>query len=72
MPVYVVNMGSGGMNGNTGGLPDAPDSSRNPRNSRNPRGPKTPALVTPQTASGFNLLDMVLSAFPKNKRKLMR
>ncbi|MGI1362328.1 phage tail protein [Escherichia coli] len=36
MPVYVVNMGSGGMNGNTGGLPDAPDSSRNPRN---PRGP---------------------------------
>ncbi|EFM7834286.1 TPA: phage tail protein [Escherichia coli] len=39
MPVYVVNMGSGGMNGNTGGLPDAPDSSRNPRNPRNPRGP---------------------------------
>lgn len=38
MPVYVVNMGSGGM-GNTGGLPDAPDSSRNPRNPRNPRGP---------------------------------
>lgn len=36
MPVYVVNMGSGGMNGNTGGLPDAPDSSRTPRN---PRGP---------------------------------
>ena len=36
MPVYVVNMGSGGMNGNTGGLPDTPDSSRNPRN---PRGP---------------------------------
>ncbi|HBD3091428.1 TPA: phage tail protein [Escherichia coli] len=69
MPVYVVNMGSGGMNGNTGGLPDAPDSSRNPRNSRNPRGPKTPALVTPQTASGFNLLDMVLSAFPKNKEE---
>lgn len=30
MPVYVVNMGSGGMNGNTGGLPDTPDSSRNP------------------------------------------
>lgn len=69
MPVYVVNMGSGGMKGNTGGLPDAPDSSRNPRNSRNPRGPKTPALVTPQTASGFNLLDMVLSAFPKNKEE---
>lgn len=69
MPVYVVNMGSGGMNGNTGGLPDAPDSSRNPRNSRNPRGPKTPALVTPQTASGFNLLDMLLSAFPKNKEE---
>ncbi|EHK6258462.1 phage tail protein [Escherichia coli] len=69
MPVYVVNMGSGGMNGNTGGLPDAPDSSRNPRNSRNPRGLKTPALVTPQTASGFNLLDMVLSAFPKNKEE---
>lgn len=69
MPVYVVNMGSGGMNGNTGGLPDAPDSSRNPRNSRTPRGPKTPALVTPQTASGFNLLDMVLSAFPKNKEE---
>ncbi|HDD9014038.1 TPA: phage tail protein [Escherichia coli] len=69
MPVYVVNMGSGGMNGNTGGLPDAPDPSRNPRNSRNPRGPKTPALVTPQTASGFNLLDMVLSAFPKNKEE---
>ncbi|HEA8986548.1 TPA: phage tail protein [Escherichia coli] len=69
MPVYVVNMGSVGMNGNTGGLPDAPDSSRNPRNSRNPRGPKTPALVTPQTASGFNLLDMVLSAFPKNKEE---
>lgn len=69
MPVYVVNMGSSGMNGNTGGLPDAPDSSRNPRNSRNPRGPKTPALVTPQTASGFNLLDMVLSAFPKNKEE---
>ncbi|HAW7789769.1 TPA: phage tail protein [Escherichia coli] len=69
MPVYVVNMGSGGMNGNTGGLPDAPDSSRNPRNSRNSRGPKTPALVTPQTASGFNLLDMVLSAFPKNKEE---
>lgn len=69
MPVYVVNMGNGGMNGNTGGLPDAPDSSRNPRNSRNPRGPKTPALVTPQTASGFNLLDMVLSAFPKNKEE---
>ncbi|EOY6467201.1 TPA: phage tail protein, partial [Escherichia coli] len=39
MPVYVVNMGSGGMKGNTGGLPDAPDSSRNPRNSRNPQGP---------------------------------
>ncbi|MCQ5917847.1 phage tail protein [Escherichia coli] len=39
MPVYVVNMGSGGMNGNTGGLPDTPDSSRNPRNPRNPRGP---------------------------------
>ncbi|EKH0170009.1 TPA: phage tail protein [Shigella dysenteriae] len=39
MPVYVVNMGSGGMNGNVGGLPDAPDSSRNPRNPRNPRGP---------------------------------
>ncbi|ECA7285206.1 phage tail protein [Salmonella enterica subsp. enterica serovar Schwarzengrund] len=39
MPVYVVNMGSGGMNGNTGGLPDAPDSSRNPRNPRKPRGP---------------------------------
>lgn len=36
MPVYVVNMGSGGMNGNTGGLPDTPNSSRNPRN---PRGP---------------------------------
>ncbi len=36
MPVYVVNMGSGGMNGNTGSLPDAPDPSRNPRN---PRGP---------------------------------
>ncbi|WP_106422514.1 phage tail tape measure protein, partial [Escherichia coli] len=36
MPVYVVNMGSGGMNGNIGGLPDTPDSSRNPRN---PRGP---------------------------------
>ncbi|EFF4920179.1 phage tail protein [Escherichia coli] len=70
MPVYVVNMGSGGMNGNTGGLPDAPDSSRNPRNSRTPRGPKTPALVTPQTASGFNLLDMVLSAFPKNKEEV--
>ncbi|HFP1562567.1 TPA: phage tail protein [Escherichia coli] len=69
MPVYVVNMGSGGLKGNTGGLPDAPDSSRNPRNSRNPRGPKTPALVTPQTASGFNLLDMVLSAFPKNKEE---
>ncbi|EAB4767250.1 phage tail protein [Escherichia coli] len=69
MPVYVVNMGSGGMNGNTGGLPDAPDSSRNPRKSRNSRGPKTPALVTPQTASGFNLLDMVLSAFPKNKEE---
>lgn len=69
MPVYVVNMGSGGMNGNTGGLPDTPDSSRNPRNSRNPRGPKTPALVTPQTASGFNLIDMVLSAFPKNKEE---
>ncbi|HDX7382387.1 TPA: phage tail protein [Escherichia coli] len=67
--VYVVNMGSGGMNGNTGGLPDAPDSSRNPRKSRNSRGPKTPALVTPQTASGFNLLDMVLSAFPKNKEE---
>lgn len=63
MPVYVVNMGSGGMNGNTGGLPDAPDPSRNPR------GPKTPSLVTPQTASGFNLLDMVLSAFPKNKEE---
>lgn len=69
MPVYVVNMGSGGMNGNTGGLPDAPDPSRNPRKSRNSRGPKTPALVTPQTASGFNLLDMVLSAFPKNKEE---
>ncbi|EGK3350838.1 phage tail protein [Salmonella enterica] len=69
MPVYVVNMGSGGMNGNTGGLPDAPDPSRNPRDSRNPRGPKTPSLVTPQTASGFNLLDMVLSAFPKNKEE---
>jgi hypothetical protein len=66
MPVYVVNMGSGGMNGNTGSLPD---SSRNPRNSRNPRGPKTPALVTPQTVSGFNLLDMALSAFPKNKEE---
>ncbi|EET0971285.1 phage tail protein [Salmonella enterica subsp. enterica serovar Newport] len=39
MPVYVVNMGSGGMNGNTDGLPDTPDSSRNPRNPRNPRGP---------------------------------
>ncbi len=39
MPVYVVNMGSGGMKGNTGGLPDAPDPSRNPRNSRNPQGP---------------------------------
>ncbi|WP_000190547.1 hypothetical protein [Escherichia sp. TW09308] len=39
MPVYVVNMGSGGMNGNTGGLPDTPDPSRNPRNPRNPRGP---------------------------------
>ncbi|EAX1816333.1 phage tail protein [Salmonella enterica] len=39
MPVYVVNMGSGGMNGNTGGLPDAPDSSRNPRSPRKPRGP---------------------------------
>ncbi|EFZ4919397.1 phage tail protein, partial [Shigella boydii] len=38
MPVYVVNMGSGGLKGNTGGLPDAPDSSRNPRNPRNPRG----------------------------------
>ncbi|ECD3765257.1 TPA: phage tail protein [Salmonella enterica] len=38
MPVYVVNMGSGGMNGNTGGLPDAPDSPRNPRNSRNRGG----------------------------------
>ncbi|HHV0018882.1 TPA: phage tail protein [Escherichia coli] len=38
MPVYVVNMGSGGMNGNTGGLPDTPDSSRNPHNPRNPRG----------------------------------
>ncbi|MGE9162082.1 phage tail tape measure protein [Escherichia coli] len=63
MPVYVVNMGSGGMNGNTSGLPDAPDSSRNPR------GPKTPTLVTPQTVSGFNLLDMALSAFPKNKEE---
>lgn len=37
MPVYVVNMSSGGMNGNNGGLPDAPDSSRNPRNPRGPR-----------------------------------
>lgn len=37
MPVYVVNMGSGGMNVNNGGLPDAPDSSRNPRNTRGPR-----------------------------------
>ena len=35
MPVYVVNMGSGGMNGNTGGLPDAPDPSRDPRGPRN-------------------------------------
>ncbi|EKH2379830.1 phage tail protein [Escherichia coli] len=69
MPVYVVNMGSGGMNGNTGGLPDAPDSSRNPRNSRNPRGPKTPALVTPQTASGFNLLEMMFSSLPNSKEE---
>lgn len=38
MPVYVVNMGSGGMNGNTGGLPDAPDPSRNPRTPRNRGG----------------------------------
>ncbi len=37
MPVYVVNMGSGGLNGNTGSLPDAPDSSRNPRNPRGTR-----------------------------------
>lgn len=69
MPVYVVNMGSGGMNDNTGGLPDAPDSSRNPRNSRNPRGPKTPALVTPQTASGFNLLEMMFSSLPNSKEE---
>ncbi|HBI9571938.1 TPA: phage tail tape measure protein [Escherichia coli] len=38
MPVYVVNMGSGGMNCNTGGLPDAPDPSRNPRTPRNRGG----------------------------------
>ncbi|HAK5376278.1 TPA: phage tail protein [Salmonella enterica] len=66
MPVYVVNMGSGGINGNNGGLPDAPDSSCNPRNHR---GPKTPNLLTPQTASGFNLIDMALSAFPENKEE---
>lgn len=63
MPVYVVNMGSGGMNGNTGGLPDARNSSRNPR------GSQMPKLVTPQTVSGFNFLDMALSAFPKNKEE---
>lgn len=58
MPVYVVNMGSGGMNGNTGGLPDARNSSRNPR------GSQMPKLVTPQTVSGFNFLDMAL-CFPQ-------